>query len=691
MPEASPLTALRQKPLLSWLAVLTALFHIYANMIGTLPTLWQNGLHFGLFALMAFLTVPFREGARWRKIDVAAGVLIFVATLAALIGEDAIYQRGVRLSGLDWVVSLTLIAAALELTRRLTGKVIPVLIILALTYVGFWGGWLSGVFRFEGLSWETLIFRSIYGDDALFGTIASISATYVFMFILFGAFLLKSGAGDFIVDLARAIAGRFVGGPGIVAVFASALTGTISGSAVANTVSTGVITIPLMKRSGFRPEFAAGVEAAASTGGQLMPPIMGAGAFVMAATTGIPYGTIALMAILPALLYFASVTFFVRIEARRVHAEAPVGEAADPGPNLRDVMREGGLVFLVPIVVLIGVLIAGFTPTYAASAGILAAIGASWLTKSHRMGLEQIFDALELGARNMVMTAVLLCAVGLIVNVIATTGLGPTFSLMISEWAGGNLMIALVLIALASLVLGMGLPVTAAYIVLGTLSAPALYHMILEAQLVEMLVSGEVGESVKMFFVMGAPQSAGLLDSAMSKVDALALVQTLPPELLMLINDQAFSPAALTAALLSAHMIIFWLSQDSNVTPPVCLAAFSAAAVAKADPMRTGFAAWRIAKGLYVVPVLMAYTPLMSGDLAAMAEVTLFALFGLWALTSALEGYAKGPIGWPFRAVFLALGVGLLCPLGVVVHTGLTVVLIAANQLSGRLELAKAT
>lgn len=687
------LQVFKQKSLLSWLAVLTALFHIYANMIGTLPTLWQNGLHFGLFALLAFLTVPFREGPGWRKIDVAAGVLILVATLAALFGEDAIYQRGVRFTVLDWAVSLILIAAALELTRRLTGKVIPVLIILALTYVGVWGGWLSGVFRFEGLSWETLIFRSIYGDDALFGTIASISATYVFMFILFGAFLLKSGAGDFIVDLARAIAGRFVGGPGIVAVFASALTGTISGSAVANTVSTGVITIPLMKRSGFRPEFAAGVEAAASTGGQLMPPIMGAGAFVMAATTGVAYGTIALMAVLPALLYFASVTFFVRSEAHKVlaeaHAAAPVEGVPDPGPKLGNVMREGGLVFLVPIVVLIGVLISGFTPTYAASAGILAAIGASWFTKTHRMGLEQIFDALELGARNMVMTAVLLCAVGLIVNVIATTGLGPTFSLMISEWAGGNLMIALVLIALASLVLGMGLPVTAAYIVLGTLSAPALYHMILEAQLVEMLVSGTVAEELKMFFVMGAPQSAGLLDSAMSKVDALALVQALPPELLSLINDQAFSPATLTAALLSAHMIIFWLSQDSNVTPPVCLAAFSAAAVAKADPMKTGFAAWRIAKGLYVIPLLMAYTPLMSGNFVAMVEVTIFALFGLWALTSALEGYAKGPLGWPFRTIFLVLGVGLLCPLGAIVHTGMAVGLIIANQLSGRLELAK--
>lgn len=680
-----PLHTLKQKPLLAWFAVLTALFHIYANTLGTMPTLWQNGLHFGLFALLAFLTVPMKDGAARKKLDVALGILILAATLTALLGENAIYERGVRLTGLDWAVAAILIFGAIELTRRLTGNIIPILIILALTYVGFWGGLIPGVFKFEGLSWETLIFRSIYGDDALFGTIAAISATYVFMFILFGAFLLKSGAGDFIVDLARALAGRFVGGPGIVAVFASALTGTISGSAVANTVSTGVITIPLMKRSGFRPEFAAGVEAAASTGGQLMPPIMGAGAFVMAATTGIPYGTIALMAILPAFLYFASVIFFVRIEARKVGQSAARSNAVmnegDDIPRLADVMREGGIVFFIPVVVLIGVLISGFTPTYAAGAGIVAAVGTSWLTKRHRMGLEEIFDALELGSRNMVMTAVLLCAVGLIVNVIATTGLGPTFSLMISGWAGGNLAIALVLIAIASLVLGMGLPVTASYIVLGTLSAPALYGMILDAQLTQMLMSGEIIEEVKMFFVMGTPASADLLAGPMSKAQASSVLGTLPPELLSLIRDQAFSPAALAAALLSAHMIIFWLSQDSNVTPPVCLAAFSAAAVAGASPMRSGFAAWRIAKGLYVIPLLMAYTPLMSGDLIAMAEVTFFALFGLWALTSALEGHASAPLGWPMRIVFLGLGAALVYPAGWMVHGALVVVLIILNRL----------
>lgn len=654
------MVALKSRSFLSWYAILIALFHIYANTLGTFPTLLQNGLHFGLFAALAFALNPLREGAHWKRLDLVAGATVLAAAVLALIFENAIYDRGVKLSLVDWALAFLLIVAAIELTRRLTGNVIPILILIALTYVGIWGAWMPGVFRFEGLSWETLIFRSIYGDDALFGTIAGISATYVFMFILFGAFLLKSGAGDFIIDMARALAGRYVGGAGLVAVFASGLTGTISGSAVANTVSTGVITIPLMKRSGFRKEFAAGVEAASSTGGQLMPPIMGAGAFVMASTTQIPYGTIALMAILPASLYFASVAFFVRIEARKSHAELN----EEGTETFKEVLARGGLVFFIPISVLIGLLIAGFTPTYAAGAGIIATVVSSWFGKDGAMKIPDILDALELGSKNMVMTAVLLCAVGLIVNVIVTTGLGPTFSLMINSWAGGNLLIAMALIAIASLVLGMGLPVTAAYIVLGTLSAPALYQLILQAELIDLLMAGNVAEEVKMLFAMGNPQSAGLLEGAMSRADATALLASTSPEFLSLINDQAFDASALMYALLAAHMIIFWLSQDSNVTPPVCLAAFSAAAIAKSPPMKTGFAAWRIAKGLYIIPILMAYSPLMSGDWLLMLQTFTFALAGLWALTSALEGHARLPLNPALRLIYTVIGLILIVPLG---------------------------
>ncbi|MCK4509015.1 MAG: TRAP transporter fused permease subunit, partial [Desulfuromonadales bacterium] len=301
------------------LGVAVSLMHIWFNVVTVLPTLWQNALHFAGFALIAALVYPLRRdaGVGWRSLDILLGLLAAGSAIYLISMEDAIYARGVRMSPSEWTAGIILILSALEFTRRVAGWFIPVLILIALSYIGWWGQHIDGVFKFAGLSAETILFRSVYGDDALFGTIARISSTYVFMFILFGAFLLRSGAGEFVIDLARAVAGRMVGGPGLVAVMASGLMGTISGSAVANTASTGVITIPLMKRAGFPAKFSAGVEAAASTGGQLMPPIMGAGAFVMATYTQISYNTIVLVSILPAILYFATVAYFVRIEAKR--------------------------------------------------------------------------------------------------------------------------------------------------------------------------------------------------------------------------------------------------------------------------------------------------------------------------------------------------------------------------------------
>jgi TRAP transporter 4TM/12TM fusion protein len=429
-------------------AVGISLTHIWMNTFGNVSTLFQNGFHFAGFVLLCALVSPLAD-ADWarrrsvRALDIAFGAAVAAAALYVVLAENAIYDRGVRLIWSDWLAGALCVLGVLEFTRRTTGWIIPVLIALALTYVTWWGQYVPGVFRFGGLSTETVLFRALYGDDAMFGTIARISSTYVFMFILFGAFLLKSGAGDFIVDISRAVAGRMTGGPGFVAVLSSGLTGTISGSAVANTASTGVITIPLMKRAGFPATFAGGVEAAASTGGQLMPPIMGAGAFVMATFTQIPYTTIVTVSILPALLYFLTVGFFVRIEAKRSHATAL---ADSDGPDLWTVFRNGGPSFIVPVALLIVLLVRGYTPTYAAGYAIIACIAASWLTPN-RMGVGRIVEALELGARNMIMTAILLCGVGLIVNVITTAGIGNTFSLMIATWSQGNLLIALVLIA----------------------------------------------------------------------------------------------------------------------------------------------------------------------------------------------------------------------------------------------------
>jgi len=661
--------------------------HIWMNIFSTTATLVQNGLHNAGFGLLCAITVPIGRGV-WaqrsalRRFNLLFGLTVAAAAIYVVLAEDAIYERGVRLVALDWIAGCVLIVGAIEFTRRTTGWIIPSLIIISLTYIGWWGDKVGGIFKFGGLSWESVMFRSVYGDDAVFGTIALISSTFVFMFILFGAFLLKSGAGEFIIDLARVVAGRFIGGPGFVAVLASGLTGTISGSAVANTVSTGVITIPLMKRAGFTAIFAGGVEAAASTGGQLMPPIMGAGAFVMASTTQISYTTIVAVSVLPAILYFVSVGYFVRIEAKRCNAVALMD---DDSPRLWDVMRRGGPAFLIPVVTLIGLLVAGYTPTYAAGFGIIACVVASWITP-FRMGPRRILEALELGARNMTMTAVLLCAVGLIVNVIATAGIGNTFSLMISGWADGNLFVALVLIALASLVLGMGLPVTAAYIVLGTLSAPALYHLILQSQVVDLLVAGKMPVDAQAIFMLAVPDKIALLASPMPATEAASIVRGMPLETISLLYDKAFSAQVLTTALLSAHMIIFWLSQDSNVTPPVCLAAFTAAAIAEAPAMRTGLSAWRIAKGLYIVPLLFAYTPLLGGEWAAEFEIFCFALVGLWALSAAMEGYWENRLAWHMRLLVLGAGTMLLWPADRWVHlAGLVAVaaLLAVNLRQG--------
>ena len=357
------------KTALHLIAFCIALGHIYVAFDPIISELQRNAYHFAGFAFLAATYNPLITGQTRSRgmliFDLIFGGLVAISAIYLPFAENAIYDRGVNLIWLDWVAIALCVAGGIELTRRMTGFVIPVLVILAITYVGIWGKWIGGVFSFPGLSWETIAFRSVFGDDAMFGTIARISSTYVFLFIIFGAFLLRSGAGDFVINLARAVAGRMVGGPGIVAVIASGLTGTISGSAVANTASTGVITIPLMKRAGFQPKFAGGVEAAASTGGQLMPPIMGAGAFVMSTFTQISYEKIVAVAALPALLYFLSVAFFVRIEARRLNL--PPMESK--GETLGSAFRKGGASFVIPITGLIGMLVAGFTPTYAAVLG----------------------------------------------------------------------------------------------------------------------------------------------------------------------------------------------------------------------------------------------------------------------------------------------------------------------------------
>ncbi|MEM7444325.1 MAG: TRAP transporter fused permease subunit [Pseudomonadota bacterium] len=697
-------------------AVAVALWHIWANSIGIVPDLTRNVIHFaafGVFCTFAFPLVKanteWRDTGRWIDLTIAAVLVACCAYI--LIRERALSGRDFT-NVLDFVVCIAVIVIGIELTRRTTGWIIPAIIVVALGYILWWGSLIPGAMGFPGLSLETVLQRSIYGEDGMFGLIASISSTFVVMFILFGAFLTKSGANEFIIQFARAIAGRIIGGPGFVAVVASGLNGTISGSAVANTVSTGVITIPLMKRSGFPSRVAAGVEASASTGGQLMPPIMGAGAFVMASFTEIPYLDIIALAFLPALMFFAGIAFNVRIIAKKEGLQPSETE----GLSAWKAVKERGVTFIIPLCVLVAALIVGYTPTYAAGAAIIAVIASSWLTKS-RMGIREILDALVLGVRNMILTAILLVTVGLIVMVITTTGIGNTFSLLIASWADGSLIIAIILIAIASLVLGMGLPVTAAYIVLATLSAPALEQLISQSQVIEALAGQPAPQSVSTIFLLFTPdllvQLAGQWGVPLTADAATGLVGTVTsgdpltqaqaatimelsriPDIAPMIDgigDTVLSATAITTALLSAHMIIFWLSQDSNVTPPVCLTAFAAAAIAKSQPMKTGFTAWKISKTLYIVPLLFAYTQLLGDNFLAAFEIFAFGLLGIYALIVALEGHAEAAVAWYLRPVIAAIGVALLWPNSILVHVlgaALLIVFLAINIRIDRRQLA---
>jgi TRAP transporter 4TM/12TM fusion protein len=662
-------------------ALLFALWHIATNVYLTEPGLWQNAIHFAGFGFLAAVTVsPWgaRSNQRWAwVVDVTYGLAIAASALWVAGAESGLYERSLAVTGqgwqfgpIDWIAGLLLIFACIDLSRRVSGWVIPILIILSLSYIMFLGSWLPGVFRAASLPVNDVLFRTLYNDEGMFGILTTISVTNITLFMIFGGFLVVSGASNFVIEFSKIIAGRIKGGAAFVAVLSSALTGTISGSAIANTASTGVITIPLMKSNGFRAKFAAGVEAASSTGGQLMPPIMGAGAFVMASYTSIPYGTIVAVSVVPAILYFMSVAFIVRIEAVKYDAGSDIDLTVDKGK-----MLSGGLVFILPLTVMIWLLLSGVTPSFAACWAIVALIATSWATSllarfskdgtfaPVNMGPTKIAEALASGIRSAVMTAILLTAIGIMNNAIVTSGVGNGFSLMIAQWSQGSLVLAIALIAIASLVLGMGLPVTAAYIILAILTAPALAGLMSDGLIVEQLITGISDPSQSaLFFLVDHPLAAQVA-TGMTRTEAWELMRSIPFEIAVTIRPVLVDPAMQITFLLTAHLIIFWLSQDSNVTPPVCLAAFVAAGIAGSKPMATGFESWKIAKGLYIVPLLFAYTPLISGEFIEVMQIGFFALFGIYATNAMIQWYAEGPIGFVTAPMLIIGAIGAYWPL----------------------------
>ena len=354
---------------------------------------------------------------------------------------------------------------------------------------------------------------------------------------------------------------------------------------------------------------------------------------------------------LPALLYFLTVSFFVRIEARRLN----VSTDRDPDqPTALQALKQGWH-FVIPLAVLIGSLVIGYTPVRSASVAILAVIAASWLSPTP-MTLNRCVDAILDALRIMVPTAILLIAVGLVVNVVTTTGMGNAFSVMIVEWADGSLMLTLVLVALASLILGMGLPVTASYIVLATLAAPALYDLMSQSAMLDALSAVDLPSNVQAVVnLFGGDPSRAFVE--------------MPPEMREIVRGELLDPTLITGMLLSAHLIIFWLSQDSNVTPPVCLVAFTAAAIAGTPPMRTGLTAWKVAKGLYLIPVLFAFTPLITGSWIERLTVFVFACLGLYALAGILQWHLETKLNAVTGALLLVSAACMLwTPFGIVIH-----------------------
>jgi TRAP transporter 4TM/12TM fusion protein len=529
----------------------------------------------------------------------------------------------------DFGIAFVAMLIALEVARRALGPWIPGIGIFAMIYA-YYGEYFPEAVAHAGVDVEGIIDYIFYSQDGIFGVMTNVMAQFVLIFIFLGAFMQSSGMGRFFIEFPLSIAGRSAGGPAKVAVIASAIFGSISGSSLANIVSTGSFTIPLMRRVGFRPIVAGAVENTASLGGQLLPPVMGAGVFVMAEITGVPYLEIIAVAAVPALLYLLSIGMIVHFEAKKQGIEGlPENEMRRPG----EVFREGWF-HLLPFVVLLSFLIKGYSPDWCAVMAIGSVVVINWCRvgvaklsaarmPNHVMTLPVILKTLIMGTRNSLLVGGAAGAVGVIVGMIAMTSLGLKMSLLLVDLADGSLFLTVVLVALTSLLLGMALPITASYLVLVVLAGPA-------------------------FDQLGVP-------------------------------------------LLAAHLIVFWLSQDSNITPPVCLGAFVAASIAQGDPWKTGWMSFRFAKMLYIMPLLFAFTPILDfnnplGATWTMATATIGTLaFAAWTmgyfyrpttksewtllavaalmcflpldlrLVDDIPGYAANIMGWVFLGVVIML------------------------------------
>lgn len=476
-----------QAKLVSLIAIAMSCFHFYTSGFGLLLAQKQGAVHLAFTLCLVFLLYPATS-----KQSKTSGIPFYDFILGAVGVASAMYlvvffndltTRAGLPTQTDLIMGFLLIVTLLEATRRISNPVLPCLAIVALLYC-YVGRSLPDMIAHRGFSIPRIVNHMYLGTEGIFGTPLEVSSTFVFMFILFGAVLEKTGLGKFIIDLSMALAGWSTGGPAKVAVVSSGLMGTVSGSSVANVCTTGMFTIPLMKSVGYEPHFAGAVEAVASTGGQIMPPVMGAGAFIMAQFLGVPYIEIALAAVVPALLYYFAVMVQVHFEATRLGLK---GIPWSQLPPLWPLLKSKGFL-LIPLIAIIYFLLAGYTPLKAAFNGILVSFVLSWLNKETRLTPQRIMEAFESGARGAIGVACACATVGMVVGMGTLTGLALRIANAIVTLAGGSKILTLFYTMLASIILGTGLPTTANFIVTSTMAAPALFKLGVPAKAAYMFV-----------------------------------------------------------------------------------------------------------------------------------------------------------------------------------------------------------
>lgn len=472
--------------LFSVLAAIFSVYHLIVSGFFPIMAMKHRAVHVMGVLVLIFMTFPVLKKKKKENISLFDWLIIIASLyvgIYTIVSIDIIAARGGSYTTLDTVTGAILLILILEASRRAIGNT---LVILSLSFVGYalFGQYLPGLFRHAGFSSTRLIDQLYLTTEGVFGITTGVSATYVFLFVLFGAVLAKSGLADFFNKFAISLAGRRDGGPAKVAVLGSGLLGSISGSAASNVATTGIFTIPLMQKVGYTPRFSAAVESAASTGGQILPPVMGAGAFLMAEFIGVPYITIAYAAIIPALLYYFSLWVAIDLRAKRKGLEKL--EKKDL-PNLKEAIKNQGHL-AIPLIVIVVLLVNGFTPLYAASRGILLAIIVSFIRKSTRLTPKKIWDAFVEGARISLGVAIACITVGYIVGIISLTGLGTRLGSAVLSLSSGYILLTLILVMLVSLIMGMGLPTSAAYIVAVAVAGPALTGLGIEPLTAHMFV-----------------------------------------------------------------------------------------------------------------------------------------------------------------------------------------------------------